>query len=86
MLAVRLSEALEYELNHFTKVSHQTKTDVVKEALRLFFKTQALNKQTTSYKLGQELFGKYGSGESNLSTTYKQKLKSKLHEKYSTHR
>ena len=84
MLAVRLPEALEYKLSHFTKVTHRTKTEVVREALTLFFDIQALEEQKTPYELGHTLFGRYGSEEGDLSTTYKQKLKSKLDEKYRT--
>jgi len=80
MLAVRLPENLEYELNRFSKESHTTKSDVVKDALRLFFKTQEANTKT-SYELGEAFFGKYSSTQSNLSTTYKSKLKEKLHAK-----
>jgi predicted transcriptional regulator len=86
MLAVRLSDALEYELKHFTKLAHKTKTDVVKEALTLFFSTQALKEKKTSYELGQEVFGRYGSEKGDLSFTYKEKLKQKIREKNHTHR
>jgi predicted DNA-binding protein len=86
MLAVRLPENLENELSRFSQNTHQTKTDVVKEALKLFFKTQADKKQQTAYELGEALFGRYESGRDDLSSSYKQKLKSKLHDKYNTHR
>jgi len=86
VLAVRLPENLENELSHFSKISHKTKTDVVKEALKLFFEIEAKKEQQNPYELGQELFGRYGSGRSDLSATYKQKLKSKLNEKHYTHR
>ena len=33
-------------------------------------------------KLNISLFGKYSSGNKNLSTTYKQKLKDKINKKY----
>ena len=86
MLAVRLPEELEYKLNRFSKISHKTKTDVVKEALVLFFKTESENAAQSPYTLGEELFGRYESGQNDLSSTYKQKLKGKLSEKYHTHR
>ena len=86
MLAVRLPEELEYKLNRFSKISHKTKTDVVKEALVLFFKIESENSAQSPYTLGEELFGRYESGQNDLSSTYKQKLKGKLSEKYHTHR
>ena len=86
MLAVRLPENLERELARVTKGLAKTKTDVVKEALILYFKTKTTELDKSSYKLGQTLFGKYGSGRDDLSTTYKQKLKEKLNAKHDTHR
>jgi predicted DNA-binding protein len=85
MLAVRLPENLENELNRFSKITCKTKTDIVKEALKLFFETESKKEQRSPYELGQDLFGRYGSGKDDLSTTYKQKLKNKLNEKYHTH-
>lgn len=82
MLAVRLPEHLEYELNRFSKIAHKTKSDVVKEALSLFFQMQKEEKTKTSYELGEALFGRYGSEEGNLSTTYKLKIKEKLKAKH----
>ena len=85
MLAVRLPENLENELNRFSKIYRKTKTDIVKEALKLFFEIESKKEQRSPYELGQDLFGRYGSGKDDLSTTYKQKLKNKLNEKYHTH-
>jgi hypothetical protein len=84
MLAVRLTESLEQELNIFTKISNQTKTDVVKEALKLFFETQKKRQKKSAFELGKDFFGTYESGQSDLSTTYKKRLKEKLNAKYST--
>jgi len=85
MLAVRLPENLEKELNRVSKKNDKTKTEIVKEALKRFFEAEAKKEQQTAYELGASLFGQYGSGEGDRSTRYKQKLKRKLHEKYSTH-
>ena len=54
-----------------------TKTDVVREALQLYMKERA-DDVLTPYALGEELFGRYGSGDTDRSTTYKQRLKEKL--------
>jgi len=35
------------------------------------------------YEMGEDLFGKRGSGHADASTTYKTKLKKKLNEKHS---
>ena len=86
MLAVRLPEELEKRLNSYTQQTHRTKTDIVKDALRLFFQTQEKEEAKTPYELGRELFGRYESDYDDLSTSYKERLKGKLYEKYDTHR
>jgi len=86
MLAVRLNEHLEEELSFYTKTHAKTKTEVVKEALKLYFETQREQNKKTPFELGKALFGRYESGKSNLSTSYKKRLKEKLSEKYSLNR
>jgi hypothetical protein len=86
MLAVRLNEALENELSYFSKLNAVTKTDVVKEALELYFYTQKKREQKTAYELGADLFGLDGSSETDLSTTYKKRLKEKLSAKHNINR
>lgn len=86
MLAVRLNESLEQELTYFSKLYSQTKTDVVREALTLYFKVKREETAKTPFELGRDVFGRYDSGEHNLSTTYKQKLKDKLRAKQSSDR
>lgn len=77
MLAVRLTDTLEKELITYAKINNQTKTDVVKEALVLYFNTKKSQKKS-AYELGKDLFGRYESGKNDLSTTYKKRLKEKL--------
>ena len=86
MLAVRLPKELENRLNRYTQQTDKTKTEVVKDALKLFFQTQEREESLTPYELGKALFGRYESESGDLSVTYKEKLKGKLREKYHTHR
>ena len=86
MLAVRLPQELENRLNSYTQKTDKTKTEIVKDALRLFFKTQEKEESLTPYELGKEFFGRYESQSDDLSVNYKEKLKGKLREKYDTHR
>lgn len=86
MLAVRLNEYLENELKYFTKVHEKSKTEIVKEALELYFKTQREKNKISAYELGEAFFGVYDSGSENLSTSYKKRLKEKLSEKYNLNR
>jgi len=85
MLAVRLPEELENRLNSYMQKTDKTKTEIVKDALRLFFQTQEREESLTPYELGKELFGRYESRSGDLSVNYKDKLKGKLREKYDTH-
>ncbi|MDR1727797.1 MAG: type II toxin-antitoxin system Phd/YefM family antitoxin [Acidobacteriota bacterium] len=39
-----------------------------------------------SYTLGKQYFGKYSSGETDLSVTYKERIRKALDEKYKHHR
>ena len=39
--------------------------------------------EKTPYELGNEFFGKYSSGQEDLSSTYKQKLQDKIYAKNS---
>jgi len=81
MISVRLNQHLEQELTLFSQLNQLTKTDIIKNALMHYFQTFKQEKKPTAYELGANLFGKYGSQESNLSTTYKQKLKDKINAK-----
>ena len=82
MLSVRLGESLESQLYQVSQVHNTTKTDIIKNALVLYFETIREEKKSTPYSLGEGLFGKYGSGKEDLSSTYKEVLKEKLHAKY----
>jgi len=58
-----------------------TKTQVIIAALDAYYE-QEKEPQLDSYTLGLPYFGKYSSGETDLSTTYKERLKIKLREKH----
>jgi predicted DNA-binding protein len=86
MLAVRLGDKLEEEINTFAKLHKKSKSQIVKEALNLYFEIKAKEDKKSAYELGKEFFGKYSSGDGTLSTTYKTKLKDKLDAKYNADR
>ncbi len=81
MISVRLPEELENKLKKLSEQVKISKSDIVKNALTIYFEKH-LDKRTP-YELGKDLFGRYGSGKSNLSTDYKKILKDKLNEKHS---
>jgi predicted DNA-binding protein len=82
MTTVRLPLEFEQRLETTAKTRHISKSDIIKEALEnFFFKEETMD----SYEIGKDYFGKYGSGNGKLSSSYKKLLKDKLHAKYHTH-
>ncbi|MFY0600619.1 MAG: hypothetical protein JXR03_13185 [Cyclobacteriaceae bacterium] len=81
MLNVRLNKELEKKLNSYSQQHDLTKSDVVKEALAVYLKKAKA--EQSPFEVGEDLFGNEGSGNKNASTTYKDTLRKKLHEKRS---
>ncbi|WP_420582252.1 hypothetical protein [Reichenbachiella sp.] len=81
MLNVRLDKDTEKTLKDYSELNNMSKTDVVKEALAQYFSKEQMAKQP--FDLGEDLFGTGESGETDRSSTYKSKLREKLHEKHS---
>lgn len=80
MINVRLSEEEEKKIKKYAQDHDLTKTQVVREALALYFTKHDSQKP---FELGADLFGQEESGSSNKSVIYKTELKKKLGEKYS---
>jgi len=80
MISLRLPHPLEQQLNRYSKLQHQTKSQVVKNALEQYFKIDVAER--SPYELGKELFGKYSLGDQDLSKNYKKILKAKINEKH----
>ncbi len=81
MISLRLPEELEIKLNEVSQVENVSKSTVIKNALSKYF--DDFESKTSPFDLGKDLFGKYGSGSTDLSKTYKLKIKEKLGEKHS---
>ena len=79
MTTVRLPMEIEAKLAIFAEKRHKSKSEIIKEALTNLFYKEEIEKD--SFELGEEYFGKYGSGDGTLSVSYKQKLKEKIHAK-----
>jgi predicted transcriptional regulator len=80
VLTVRLPEHLEQELDRLAAEERTTKTQIVRRALERYL--DAHREQRSSFDLGDALFGRYGSGEGTLSTTYKRRVREKLRAKH----
>jgi predicted DNA-binding protein len=63
-------------LTALARAKNKTKSEIIIEALEMFYKQE--ENELDSYTLGLPYFGKYSSGEGDLSVTYKQRIKEKL--------
>ena len=80
MISLRLSPEIEKKLSRIARLEKITKSELMKRALLMYFKTYQEKK--SPFDLGKDLFGKYGSGKGNLSRDYKRILKEKLSKKH----
>ena len=76
----RLASDSRNKLLVLSRVKGKTKSDIIKESLDLYYDQE--EKEIDSFSLGEPYFGKYSSGESDLSTTYKERIKEKLRAKH----
>lgn len=80
LLNIRLNEEEQRKLKLYAEEHNLTKTQVVKEAMELYFSTQEMN----SYEIGKDLFGvERDNATETSSSTFKNEIKKKLNEKYS---
>ena len=59
-----------------SRIKNKTKSDIIIESLEMYYKQE--EGEIDSFTLGERVFGKYGSGESDRATTYKQRIRKKL--------
>ncbi len=78
---IRLPQKTERRLSIVARKERKTKTELIKNALDKFL-DDYLDAQS-SYELGKEYFGKYGSGRGDLSTRRKEILTEMLRAKVS---
>jgi len=76
MTSVRLPIESQLKLLALSRIMGKTKSDIIKESLDIYYARE--ENEMDSYTLGLPYFGKYGSGEGDLSTTYKERIKEKL--------
>ena len=75
----RLPREISDKLHILARVKGKTKSDIIKESIEMYYAQE--ENEIDSYTLGEPYFGKYASGESDLSTTYKERVKEKIAEK-----
>ena len=64
-----------------SRIKNKTKSDIIKESVEMYYEREA--GEIDSFTLGVPYFGKFGSGEDDRATTYKQRIKEKLRERQS---
>ncbi len=79
MFSIRLDKQLDKKIEAFAAKENTSKSEIVREALTEYL--TARETEEKPYELGQDLFGRYGSGQGDLSTTYKKRIKEKLDER-----
>ena len=78
MLTLRLSSDIEEKLNHVAELLGIPKSEIVRKSLIAYLKDLEKN---SAWNSGKELFGKYSSGQADLSENRKSILKQKLQDK-----
>ena len=80
MLNVRLDNDTNQKLTEYSEQHGSSKSAIVNEALAMYFNKE--QSKQLPYTLGEDLFGTAKSVKTDLSKSYKDKLKSKLREKH----
>lgn len=81
MISLRLPKELEDKLEYLSAEENMTKSDVIREAIEKYL--IEYDRSRHPYALGEDLFGKYGSGDGKRSADYRRKVREKIHEKMS---
>ncbi len=75
MITLRLDSILEQQLNAAAQNLGLTRSEFIKKSIIHYIETQ---KTKSSWEIGQDLFGRYASGQGNLSSDRKEILKKTL--------
>jgi len=77
----RLPLSTRNKLLALSRVKNKTKSDIIIESLEMYYSNE--ESDIDSFTLGEPVFGKYGSGETDRAVTYKKRIKEKLSAKMS---
>ncbi len=78
MITLRLDPALEQQVNLTAQNLGITRSEFVRKSIVHYIQTQ---KSKSAWEIGQDLFGKYSSGQTNLSSDRKEILKERVRAK-----
>jgi len=80
---VRLPPETRNKLLFLSKSKGKTKSDIIKDSLDRYYEQE--EKEIGSFALGKKYFGKYDLGESDLSTTYKERIAKDLRDRQNSY-
>ena len=80
---VRLPAETRNRLITLSRIKNKTKSEIIKESLEMYYERE--ENEIDSFTLGLPYFSAGGSGENDLSTTYKQRIKEKLRVRQNTY-
>jgi len=69
------------KLHVLSRVKNRTKSDIIKESVEMYY--EYTEHEIDSFTVGEPYFGKYGSGENDRATTYRERIKGKLTDRMS---
>jgi len=72
----RLPIGTRNKLLTLSRAKNKTKSEIIIESLEMYYSRE--EGDIDSFTLGERVFGRYGSGDGDRSTTYKQRIKKKL--------
>jgi predicted DNA-binding protein len=64
------------------RIKNKTKSEIIIQSLEMYYDRE--EGEMDSFSLGENVFGKYGSGDGDRSVTYKQRIKKKLSDRKNT--
>jgi predicted DNA-binding protein len=77
----RLPQDTRNKLLVLSRVKNRTKSDIIKESVDMYY--EYAENEIDSFTLGEPSFGKYGSGESDRATRYREHIKGKISDRMS---
>lgn len=79
LVSIRLDEQMAKELARAARESGVSKSELMRRCLSQYIARRKMD--NLAWEVGKDLFGKYGSGRSDLSTNAKRIAREKIHAK-----
>ena len=80
MISLRLPSEIESKLDAIARSKGMTRTDVLKDSILEYFQNHSM--ESTPFLLGEDLFGKFHSGNPSLALNRKKLIKAHVTRKH----